>query len=401
MTMSFSLATALFKTKYGPISKNTYNSANVILGRVKKKYDFVGKKIEVAVPMGYSGGVGSGSTIPTANGAAYGTTDITSKKTYSTIQVEREAIKAASSDEGAFVRLTKEPVKKGVESFNRNMTRQLWNDGSGALGQFSGNQGGTAADPVVTILTTGSYKWKEANFEEKDYVNVNVDASVFEITLVDPDNKQITLHRISGAADLTAIGAGTHTIYMQNSKDADFTGLKKVLTATNGTLYGVTVGRRWKAFQKAAGGDGVTPDWLNEMMLGIHRQCGEYPNLISASYTQYKKIKNFMEDKKVFQIGPRDSKLKGKISFSGLEFDGPEGPVGIFMDRFVDEDAIAFLNDDYMTIHHRPDTPGWADDDGTVFLRVANKDEYEARYTAYGEFYAPPSFHGYLSGLAT
>jgi len=48
----FSLTTAsnLFKTKFGPLSENTYNSANVTLGRVKKRFDFVGDQIFISQP---------------------------------------------------------------------------------------------------------------------------------------------------------------------------------------------------------------------------------------------------------------------------------------------------------------------------------------------------------------
>ena len=80
--------------------------------------------------------------------------------------------------------MTKHVVQKTVESWMRNQSRALFNDGSGALGQFSGSAGGTAVAPTVTVLTTGTYKFKEANFEEKDYVNVNSLASVFEIVSV-------------------------------------------------------------------------------------------------------------------------------------------------------------------------------------------------------------------------
>ena len=34
---------ALFKIKYEKLSENVYNSANVLLGRVKKSYNFTGR----------------------------------------------------------------------------------------------------------------------------------------------------------------------------------------------------------------------------------------------------------------------------------------------------------------------------------------------------------------------
>lgn len=390
-------ATNLFKIKYGKLSENTYNSANVLLARVKKDFNFTGKRMDVAVPVSFAGGVGSGS-LPTPNVASIEDAVIQSKKMYSVIQIDREAIKASSNNEGAFVELTKYSVQKGVESWMRNMSRALFNNGTAALGQFSGNAAGTATAPVLTITAAS---WKEANWEEKDYVNVNTLSSVFEVVSVDPSTLQVTLSRISGSDDLTAIGVGTHTVYMQNSKDNDPSGLKGVLDATSGSLYGITVQRRWKAgAQIAAAGAGLTPDLMNQTMLEIQRKCGKVPNLIITSFTQYRKLLNVLEDQKQYIVEPRSPELVGKVSFRGVEFMSSAGPVGVFPERFCEDDRMYMLNDNYITIHHRPDF-GWFDDDGSVFLRTASSDAYEARYGGYLEAYIVPSFHGVITGLAT
>jgi hypothetical protein len=394
----FSLTTAsnLFKIKYGKLAENTYNSANVLLGRVKKDFDFVGKRMDIAVPTSFAGGVGSGS-LPTANYAAIQDAVIEAKKMYAVGQVDRESIKAASSNEGAFIELTKFSTQKAVESWMRNMSRALFNDGSGKLGQFSGSASGTASAPVITVTAAS---WKEANWEEKDYVNVNSLSSVWEVVSVDPSTKAISLSRISGSDDLTAIGAGTHSVYMQNSKDNDPQGLKGVLDATGGTLYGVSVGRRWQAAaQIAAGGAGITPDALNQGMMEIQRKSGKVPNLIITSFTQYRKLLNLLEDQKQYLLDPRATDLMGKISFKGLEFMSAAGPVGIFPERFCEDDRVYLLNDNFITIKHRPDF-GFFDDDGTVFLRDASSDSYSFRYGGYLQSYIVPSFHGVISGLA-
>lgn len=394
----FSLTTAsnLFKIKYGKLSENTYNSANVLLARVKKSYDFTGKRMDIAVPTSFAGGVGSG-TLPTPNYAAVQDAQITAKKMYSVIQIDRESIKAASNNEGAFVELTKFSVQKGVEAFMRNMSRALFNDGTGSLGQFSGNAGGSASAPVLTITAAS---WKEANWEEKDYININSLSSVFEISAVNPATREVTLARISGSDDLTSIGAGTHTAYMQNSKDNDPSGLKGVLDKTSGSLYSVTVGRRWQATQVAAGGAGLTPDLMNQTMLEIQRKSGKVPNLILTSFTQYRKLLNVLEDQKQYIVEPRSPELQGKVSFRGVEFMSSAGPVPVLPERFMEEDRMYMLNDNFIEIKHRPDF-GWFDDDGSVFLRTATQDAYEARFGGYMEHYVVPPFHGVISGLAT
>jgi len=76
-----------------------------------------------------------------------------------------------------------------------------------------------------------------------------------------------------------------------------------------------------------------------------------------------------------------------------------DGPIGIFPERFVEDDRIYLLNDSHIHIKHRPDF-GWFDDDGTVFLRKASADAYEARYGGYLQIYINPCFHGVIQGLS-
>ena len=389
-------ATALFKQKYGKLSANVYNSATVTLGRIKKEYNFVGKEFKHPAPLGFSGGVGSG-TLPQANLADYGDITLTAKKVYAVCEIDRETIKASMNDEGAFVQGTKHTVQKTVESWTRNASRILFNDGTGSLGQFSGNATGTAAAPIVTITAAS---WKEANFEENDFVNINTLGSLFEITAVDPVTRAVTLSRLSGSDDLTMIGAGTHTVYMQNSRNNDPQGLKGVCDATSGTLYGVPVTRRWSATQQAAGGAGISTDRMNQLMLEIQRRSGKVPDLIVTSFTQFRKILNLLEDQKQYIVEPRSKDLQGKISFKGVEFMSSAGAIGNFPERFCEDDRLYALNTNYITGYHRPDF-GWFDDDGTVFLRSQSADTYGARYGGYYQNEIIPSFQGVITGLST
>ena len=389
---SLSEASALFKIKYEKLSENVYNSANVLLGRCKKSYSFTGKQLSIAIPQSFSGGVGPGS-LPKANTAIYSDAQITAKKMYAVVELDRETIKAAMSDEGSFVRATKEVVKKGVESFMRNLSRSLFSDGTGALGKCAGTP--VLADGNTTVVISD---FKEANFEERDLVNVDSDTTAYEIVSVDPDTSKVTLK-----GDVTAKAVDTAILYMQGSKDNDPQGLKGVLDATSSTKYNISIARRWKAVQKAAGGSAISTDLLNEMMLKVEKQSGKSPNLITCSYKQYEKILNLLEDQKRYEVKTRSglkSKSGADISFSGVEFMSSSGPVGIFPERFIEDDRIYFLNDNHIHIYHRPDF-GWFDDDGTVFLRKSDSDAYEARYGGYLETYINPCFHGVLTGLST
>lgn len=394
----FSLTTAseLFKITYGKLSENVYNSANVMLGRVKKQYDFVGKRKDVAVPVSFQGGVGSG-TLPTANPANYEDAQILAKKLYAVCEVDRETIKASVNDEGSFVRATRHSVEKSVESYMRNASRILFNDGTGGLGTIDTggvtDNGGGNYDLVISSAT-----WKEANFEEGDYINIETgNTDLFEVIEVTPSTRTVNVTRITGSQ----VPVAADVLFMQGSENNDPEGLKGVLDATSGSKYGITIQRRWKAgFQGAASGAGITPDKMNEAMLEIQRSSGKVPNLIVASFTQYRKILAFLEDQKEYQVEPRMPELKGKVSFKGVEFMSSAGAVPVFPERFVEDDRVYFLNDNFITTHHRPGF-GWFDDDGTVFLRKSDSDAYEARYGGYCQNYIVPPFHGTWTGLST
>ena len=414
---------ALFKIKYEKLSENVYNSANVLLGRVKKSYNFTGKQLIIAIPQSFAGGVGSGN-LPSANKALYSDAKITAKKMYAVVEVDRETIKASLSDEGAFVRATKEVVKRGVESFMRNLSRALFNDGSASLGMA----GATSASNTISILD-----FKEANLEERDLVDIitstaslvngvltitdSTVASQVEILSVDETEGKIT---VSGSAlsfaaptnadgSLTSAGDEVTKVYMQKSKDNDPDGLKGVLQQSNreqidgvNASFGIKHGRRWEAVVEPAAQAAISTDMLNKVMLKIKKKSGKTPNLIVCSFKQYEKILNLLEDQKRYTVQTRaglKSKSGADISFSGVEFMSVDGPVGIFPERFVEDDTIYLLNDSHIHLYHRPDF-GWFDDDGTVFLRKADSDAYEARYGGYLECYINPCFHGVITGLS-
>lgn len=417
---NFSLATAtnLFKINYYKKSDNVYNSANVLQGRVKKKYDFTGKNRFLATPTSFSGGVGSGS-LPQPGVANYGDALIYSKKVYATCQIDREAMKASSDDQGAFVRATKEVVQKCVESYMRNASRILFGDGTGILGRGTAtgaNVSGSGTSGAPYVIEIPSASWNEANWEEKDLVQVvtgitdspttgaggAMETTLLEIVQVDPANRLVYLVGTSTRlAARTGVGplAATDAIVMQGSYMADPMGLKGIVDATSGSLYNLPVARRWSATVANKSGAGLITDYMNDIMLEVERKTGKAPNMIVTSYTQYKKLLNLLEDHKRYNLPAREASLKGVVSFSGIEFMSTRGPIGVFADRFCDADRMYFLNDEQIEVHHRPGF-GWFDDDGTVFLRTSS-DSYEARYGGYYENYIVPSFQGCLKGLAT
>ena len=415
-TTGFSLekATAAFKINYYKRSANMYNSENPLQGRITKKYDFTGKSRSDLTPLSYSGGVGS-RLLPKANSGKYENATIKSHRVYATCEIEREAIKASSNDAGAFVKATGETVKKTVESHMRNASRILFGDGTGVLGKGNGagtNVAGLGTEVSPYIIELPVANWKEANWEERDYVQMVINgapeggdtvANLLEVFEVYPETRKVALVGTSPRlAALTGANplAATDKICMQRSYGDEPMGLKGVLDftkAATGTLYNINYQRRWRMQYKDAAGQGITPDRINNMVLNVHKATGEVPDMIMSSYEQFQNILAFLEDQKVYNLPNKN--LKGHVGFDGIEIMTPKGKVGLFYDRFVDADKVWFLNSKRIEVHHRPGF-GWFDDDGTVFLRKSGEDVYEARYGGYYENFIIPTGHGCIEGLA-
>ena len=416
---SLTETSGLFLTKFQARSVNHYNSQNMLDGRIKKRYDYTGKQMNIETQLSFSGGVGA-KLLPKANTSIVEQAVITAKKNYARCYVDRESLKAASSTEGAFQKFMAFPVKKTVESFNRNSSRILFGDGTGVLGRGAGVTAVTGNGTVATpyIVTMRESDWNVSNFEEQDFIQYvsglnagdnlggvaeggDTVANLLLLVEVLPATRQLKL--VGTSAALAALVAGpaalptTSGFVMQRSYMAEPQGLKGVTTATSGSLYGVAVKRRWQSTQVAAGGQGIVTDMINDIILQVEKAVGVPPKMVIANYNQIRKIQAQLEDQKVYNLPNKN--LKGHIGFDGIQIMTSRGAIGLFADRFCDEDKMYFLNDEYITRYHRPDF-GWFDDDGTVFLRTPDdEDSYEARYGGYYENLIDPTFQAVITGL--
>jgi len=410
-------AAALLKRQYGPGALNTYDISTPLLSQVKKTFNLDGERFEDYIPLSGGGGRGTtqDGTVPTANKWKMDKAFFTSVENMSAVKLKRTLIYQTKGD-GAWVDAQAEVVKRGVILFRNNTERQIMGTGDGVLGKMKTSGTFTESPAGTFTCDLDSTTFIEANFEEGDLVNVGTgNKDQFEVDTVIPDesneyaNPQIILIRKTGAQ----VPASAMNIYMQGSEGNDMFGARQILSATSGSLYGVPVQRRWKGFFVSAT-SGINVDIMDRIMLGVHRRCGESPNLIVTSYTQWRLLKATLEGLKRYDtttITPRfnmpsmqkdlmKEALSGRLGFKALVYDGPFGSAPVIISRFCRKDEMFFFNSERMELKHMRGF-GWHDDDGTVFLREAGKTNYEARYGGDMQFWLPPTFHGYLNTLPT
>ena len=450
---SLSTQSDRFKIKYGKLADKVFNAANPITMQISVKNDFVGKSMIEDNPLGFSGSVGSG-VLPKSNVGNYANSTITSKKIYATVIVDRESMKASSTTEGAFFKFMDKPVKDAMESFDRNKSRMFFGEGNGILAW--GAAGATAAsdvtstdlnsdDAVYKIPLIAAGQFHDANFEEKDFVQIVTSISntvtgiggtaeggttgvnLLEVIEVNPEAKYIKVSGKSAVLRAYANAAGAPVtgvpgtgeipanaaIVMQGSYLGDFTGLRLVskLSAafdagtTGLSLYGIPLQRRWKMTvvdAQAGGASGaLSVAKINSLAITVEKKCGKAVTMIAASYEQFTKLLDLSEDHKRYStVSPANPAYKkAQFGFEAVEYMTTTGPVPVIADRMIKADELWLLNKNYIEYRLRPDGAKWADEDGTVFLRTGS-DAYEATYACYGEMFISPGYHGHLHNLS-
>lgn len=402
-------------------SKNMYSTEDALEGSLKKNFQFTGKEKNIETLLSFAGGFGAGF-LPKANNSTVDNQRIVAKKVYQRALVDREGLKAASDSVGSYRQYLKWPVKKAVEGYVNQCGRINFGDGSGILGrgdgatQVSGN--GSEASPYIVTLRASDFK--DVNFHRRALVQMvsglNVGdnlggameggtssalPNLLEVVKVEPKTRKIHLTGVSPIlAALTGVGPllTTTGIAHQRSYLNEPTGLGSVLMATTGQLYGIDVQTEWQAGQLDAGGLGIITDMINEAMLERGHVFGEEPNMILCHYKQYQKILAQLEDQKRIMIKNRN--VKGHMGFEGIEYVGQSGkPIALVTNRHADADKVYLLNTNYFDRLHRPDF-GWFDEDGTVFMRTQDEDEYEARYGGYWENAIVPTAQAVIYNLA-
>lgn len=398
---------AVFKDVYLDLSDNLYNSYDKHYNLAKKTFGTLGAQNSKApIETTFGGGVGASATgiLPEASHASFIDPLYSAKRNYARIKIDNLTIDGTEKTEAAFVKLIDHEVTSRLRNFNRNVSRQQWNDGTGVLGQFTGPATGTAAAPVVTILTTGNYRRRKFHFEKGELLSVNTLASVFKITSYVHSTGALTLERISGADDLTGLAATTHSIYTQGSKDAETYGYLGILVNTS--HYTIAEEDRYKAIKIDVDGP-LDTSQLTEAEDQSSTETDESVTDIVFSPLQYRKYIKLLEDQKRFPVPVKFSgrsnemtspELMAKVSFGGIQYVGATGNITCTKSKFLRDDVVAGCNFNHNHILHVK-KPGWAQRDGTVFLRIDGMDAYEARYLCYSEQKINPWYQWFLYDL--
>jgi hypothetical protein len=392
--MAFDLSAAgnVLKTRYlGPI-REQLNNKTILLNKIGRRDMMISGKsftIPLHTARNASAGVGraDGGTLPTAGNQGYETAVVPNAYEYGRIEITGPTIRAARDNAGAFVEAVKSEVNGLTRDFSRAMNRQLHSDGRDALGFSTG--------AIATGADTGTFDDNQSNA----FVHLPTSGTL-TVDLIDTDNatkngdsiavtlgaKGASSYTVTWSTDLTNAGADGDYWVLEDTLGYQMMGIEGIIDDGDppllaGGLHGLAVASKvfWKAqmFENSGTKRALTLELMQEPISAIAVNSdfdeSDIKFLLSNYNIRDKYVSLLVADKRFVNTMTLDG------GFKAVDFNG----IGLVPDPQCKRSTIWYIVPESMQILRTSDFD-WAEKDGAVLSRVANKDAYEAYMFHYG-----------------
>ena len=374
MATTLTTLDAILKNQYlGPI-REQLNNSNVLYGRLEKNTDsVVGKNFTIPLHYGRNEGIGArgeGAALPGAGNQAYKDCIVPMRYQYGRIQLTGPTIKAARSNEGAFIRAVDSEMRGLEKDMKASMNRQVFGDGTGLLATVAASGSGTSTVVVdstaklrvgmpidIIVKTTGA---ATAGVAGTSVASIT-DATTFTI-----------------ADTLAGSPAATYGVYIAGSRNNEMMGLSGIVSATS-TLQGLDVATYpwWKAKVLAnSGTNRAISDTILQTALDTLEANSS--GKATALYTSYGVRRAYQALLTATKQLVNTQELKG--GYKALTYND----LPIIADKDAPANKIFVVDEDELQIFRLGDLD-WMQDDGAILSRVSGYDAYEAVLYVYQE----------------
>ena len=385
---------AILKEIYLPGIQKQFNEKKVLLAKIKKgaKADVVGKKFVIPLATSRHQGIGARAedgSLPTAGNTTYSNMTPSMRYNYAQVRVTGQAIEAAKSDKGSFLRALDSELKGATESLQRSVNRQLCGDGSGALAKLTA----TANNKVQA-------------FDDTRYMEVG---QTIDISQHDDGSGTVsgTVESIGSSTSVTfvsAVNTGSLTAneasaYIGGSRNLEMMGINGIVDDRDPTdvLYGgagaadktgvaslqglaVATNTFWKATRKNNSGTNrdlsisLMQDTLTD--IDLNSGAGSDINMLFCRHGVFNKYGLLLVPDRRYA----GNNLKFEGGFKTLEFNG----IPMFFDRDCVKNTLFFLNTDVLKLYEMAPLR-FADREGHVLKHDSGKDAWTAFLYWYAE----------------
>lgn len=363
----------ILKNQYlSPLREQINNKVELLKRIGKDRESVVGKNFTMALHHGRNEGIGArsdGGVLPSAGQQGYQDCIVPMRYLYGRIQVTGPTIKAAKSNEGAFIRAIESEMKGLARDLKSDFNRQLFGNGSGVLATC----GVTANSTTVVVGSTAKLR-----------VGMAVDIIITATGAAGTGATGRTITSVVNATTFVISGAAittdaTYSVYRAGSRNLEVMGLGGIVSATQ-TLQGLDVATYpwWVANVMTNGGQGnraISETLLQEAIDTTDTQSDGEVTAIFTTHGIRRAWQNLLQADRIYQ-NTRDFDGGWKaLDYNGLPF---------MVDKDCDANRVYLLDEDHLKFYEMADWD-WMSEDGAILSRVANADAYEAVMYKYCE----------------
>lgn len=334
----------------------------VALKRVTRSSDGVsnetnGKYVTFPVHVRRNGGLGSrneAEALPTAGQQGYAAARLALKSDYLGLELTGHAIDMSDTNPKAFAKSLDEEMERGRMDFKKDLNRQIYGNGSGAITTVRANGTGVNVIPVVDARLF----WVGAHVIDIVTAPSTVAVTARTVTARDltPGANTIT---ISGAAVNVTSG---QLITITGSVNREITGLGAIV-ANTGVLYNINPSTEpeWTSEVDSNGG---TPRALSEgLMLRLVDRIRGRGGKTTAILTDDGSFRAYWALLSQLRGFTNTTKFDG--GYTGLSFHAGDQEIPVVSDYDAPLGVMHFLNEDDITFYRDEDIH-WLDRDGSI-----------------------------------
>jgi hypothetical protein len=330
-----------------------------------------GKYVTFPVHTRRNAGIGSRNEmdpLPTPGQQGYAAARIGLKHGYGGFQITGQAIDLANKDQQAFAKSMDEEMERLKTDVRKDMNRQIYGDGTGAISTVRAIGTGVTVVPVVDARLFQMDEVVDIYTLPSTAVVTNRVVTAIDLT---PGANTITL---SGATFNVAVG---QVIVRAGSLSKEITGFAAIVNNT-GTLYNInpTTEPEWKAeVDSNAGTPRAISEGLMQLMVDKIRTRGGKTTVIFQSLGVRRSYANLL-----MQLRQVVNTQKFTGGFSGLAFTTENGEIPVVADIDAPLGTQYFINEEALTFY-RDEEWNWLDRDGSMFKQVRDANGvYDAWY---------------------
>ena len=339
-----------------------------------------GKYVTFPIHTRRNSGIGSrfeSEALPTPGQQGHAAARVGLKYAYGGVQLTGQAISLSDTDSKAFAKALDNEVEGLKNDLKKDMNRQVYGSGNGAIGVASGaNTGATAPVYDARLFQVGSVVDTQTG--------TTVDNAGLVISAIDVAAGTVTFTTTPG----TALADGDIIVRAGSGVAAggnrELTGLAAIVS-DSGTLYNIdpTAEPEWKA---SVDGNSGTPRALSESlminMVDSIRTKGGSTTLILQSLGVRRAYFNLLS-----QLRQTVNTQEFTGGFSGLAFTTDSGEIPVVADVDAPLNKQWFINEDALT-YYRDEDWHFIDKDGSMWKQVRDSNgDYDAYYARMVEYH--------------